>query len=458
MRRRIARALYATTAAGIALTLSALGLAGGSVPAAAAPRALSPPAYDTAHAGYAATGRWFRFVAATVTVLPVGGPTGYGNMEVVLQHDVPVGSVGAIILIRPGGGSGSVEWGSLQKVTPFGLSPNAGDQIRASISYDGRGHTYFTAADLTQGVTRTVRVWTGNPIYNKASLVDNVASNGFPPATDIRLWQVTGARLTTYTGVRGTVTGPWQTSPVIETTSGTATGTVLTSPAALGNGGADFSIWLRPLPLAYTQSFAGYVNSVGPFRFVDTSLTVPAAQVPAANGGTALVTLGHNGGPTPRPYADINLRPGGGAGSISYDSNAAAGTFTVNPKPDDQLRVSIFYDQHGHYSLTVTDSTQGAAQTVTVPAPYADSLALNSAAVLVSIDNGAVTPPPADIRLWNFTGTVMTTYSGGHGTMFGPWASAEWIDTTDGTAAGTVVADPIMVGTGGAFSVWLRQR
>jgi hypothetical protein len=85
-------------------------------------------------------------------------------------------------------------------------------------------------------------------------------------------------------------------------------------------------------------------------------------------------------------------------------------------------------------------------------------MALNSAEVLVSIDNGAVTPPPADIRLWNFTGTSTTTYSGAHGTLLGPWATAEWIDTTDGTAAGTVVADPITVGTGGAFSVWLHHR
>ena len=179
MRRRIASALYAATVA--VITLTALGFAGTSTSATAAARPLSPPAYDTAHAGYTATGRWFRFVAATVTVLPLGGPTGYGNMLVVLQHDVPVGSGGAIILIRPGGGSGSVEWGSLQKITPFGLSPKAGDQLKTSIYYDGHGHTYFTAADLTQGITRTVRVQTGDVVYNKASLVDNVASNGGPP-------------------------------------------------------------------------------------------------------------------------------------------------------------------------------------------------------------------------------------------------------------------------------------
>ena len=340
------------------------------------------------------------------------------------------------------------------------MSPNAGDQIRASLYYDGRGHTRFTAADLTQGITRTVLVKTGHVIYAKASLVDTVASNGGPVATDIRLWKVTGARLTTYTGARGTVTGPWQTSPVIETSTGTATGTVLTSPAGLWNGGANFSIWLRALPLAYSPSAAGYVNSAGPFRFIATHMTVPAAQVPAANGGTAMVSLADNGGPTPRPHADINVRPGGGAGSISYYCSAAAGTFTVNPEPGDQLAVSIFYDQHGHYSLTINDSTQGVAQTVTVPALYADSIPLNSAEVLVQFDNTAVTPPPADLQLWNFTGNGMTTYSGAHGTILGPWATAEWIDTTSGTATGTVVADPTLPSMGGAsnFSVVLRHQ
>ena len=457
MRRRIVSALYAATVSGI--TLAALGFAGSSAPAAAAARPLSPPAYSTAQAGYAATGRWFRFVSATVTVLPRSGRTGYGDMLVVLGSAAHPGSADAVIQVNPGGGPGSVEWGNPQKVTPFGLNPNVGDQIKASVYYDRRGHTYFTATDLTQGITRTAALHTGDIVYSKVTLADTVASNGDPPATDVRLWKVTGSRLTTYTGVRGTVTGPWQTSPVIETSSGTAAGTVFSSPAGLWDGGANFSIWLRALPPAFTGGLAGYASSGGPFRFVATDLTVPATQVPAANGGTALVTLGHNGGPTPRPYADIDVRPGGGAGSISYVSNAAAGAFTVQPKPGDQLAVSIFYDQHGHYSLTVTDTTQAATQTVTVPAPYAASMALNSAVVDVSIDNSAVTPPPADVQIWAFTGTDMTTYSGVRGGILGPWSSAAFIDTTDGTAAGTVVMDaapPVVAGS--AFTVWLRHQ
>jgi hypothetical protein len=455
MHGRIARACYAATLAGI----TALGLAGASTPAAAAARSLGPPAYGTQLAGYAATGRWFRFVSAAVTILPRSGPTGYPVMFVTLGSAAHPGSGDVVIQIQPGGGSGSIGYGNQSKFAPFGLSPNVGDQIKASIYYDRHGHTVFTATDLTQGITRTAALYTGDIVYNKAALLDEEASNGGPPATDVRLWQVTGARMTTYTGARGTVTGPWQTSPVIQTSTGTAAGTVFSSPAGLWNGGANFSIWLRALPLAYTEGLAGYSSNGGPFRFLAADLTVPAAQVPAADGGTALVTLGHNGGPTPRPYVDIDVRPGGGAGSISYVSNAAAGTFTVQPNPGDQLAVSIFYDRHGHYSLTVTDATQGAAQTVTVPAPYAASMALNSAVVDASIDNSAATPPPADVQIWAFTGIHMTTYSGVRGGILGPWSSGATIDTTDGTAAGTVVADatpPAVAGS--AFSVWLRHQ
>ena len=127
---------------------------------------------------------------------------------------------------------------------------------------------------------------------------------------------------------------------MIQTSTGTKAGPVIASPSGLWNNGANFGDWLRALPVTYTSGFAGYTDSIGPFRFAATTMTVPPAQTPAANGGTVLVSLGHNGGPTPRPYAEITVAPGGGAGSISYASNAAHGMFTVNPKPGDQLRVA----------------------------------------------------------------------------------------------------------------------
>jgi len=187
-------------------------------------------------------------------------------------------------------------------------------------------------------------------------------------------------------------------------------------------------------------------------------------------GGTALVSLAHNGGATPRPYADITVAPGGGKAGISYATNDARGTFAISPAPGDQVTVSIFYDQNGHYSFTAADTTQGSTQTVSMAAPYAASMPLNSAEVLVMFSNSTVIPPPTDTQVWQFTDNLVTTYRGDHGTMIGPWATSRWVDTTDGTRTGAVVADASVLsntlkevpyagqGSGHDFSVWLRHR
>jgi len=89
---------------------------------------------------------------------------------------------------------------------------------------------------------------------------------------------------------------------MITTTTGTASGTVIVSPSGLSNGGRDFTAWFHALPLTCTSAFAGYADSGGPFRFVSTTLTVPLRRV---SGEAALVSLGYNGGATPRPYTSI---------------------------------------------------------------------------------------------------------------------------------------------------------
>jgi hypothetical protein len=65
----------------------------------------------------------------------------------------------------------------------------------------------------------------------------------------------------------------------------------------------------------------------------------------------------------------------------------------VNPAPGDLVTVGIFYDQNGHYSFTATDSTRGTTQTVTMAAPYAGSMPLNSAEVLAMF-------PRQDFSVW----------------------------------------------------------
>jgi hypothetical protein len=58
-----------------------------------------------------------------------------------------------------------------------------------------------------------------------------------------------------------------------------------------------------------------------------------------------------------------------------------------------------------------------------------------------------------------FTSSNVTTYSGAHGSILGPWAISQWIDTIDGTSAGAVVAGASVLSNGGQdFSIWLRHR
>ena len=455
MRRHITRVLAAAAAVGIALGTQSLAGAG---TASAAAGSTGPPGYSQSWAGYSVGGgRWFRFISTTVTVPAVNG----GSAAVIgLSHGHPAGEPFAGLEVEQGGGAGSVR----AHASPGGygtlaLSPRVGDQLAISIYYDRHGHDYFTASDTTQHISRTVRLTVGSAVYDHGFVIGAGGWPGYPPQADARMLEFTGSHVTTYTGQRGTITGRWATWQYIATTTGTAAGTVLASPSQLWNGGANFGVWLRALPLTYTSGFAGYTDSIGPFRFAATTMTVPAAQAPAANGGTALVSLGHNGGPTPRPYADITVTPGGGAASISYDSNAAHGAFTISPAPGDQVRASIFYDQNGHYSLTVTDITQAITRTVTVAAPYAGSMPLNSAEVLAMFDNSQLTSPPADTQIWQFTSSNVTTYRGDHGTILGPWATSRWTDTTDGTRTGAVVADaPALSNAGQDFGVWLRHR
>jgi hypothetical protein len=90
---------------------------------------------------------------------------------------------------------------------------------------------------------------------------------------------------------------------------------------------------------------------------------------------------------------------------------------------------------------------------------------LNSAEVLAMFNNGTVIPP-ADAQIWQFTGSKVTTYRGDHGSILGPWATSRWIDTTDGTHAGAVVADASVLSNatgevsnaGRDFGVWLRHH
>jgi len=237
-----------------------------------------------------------------------------------------------------------------------------------------------------------------------------------------------------------------------------AAGVTVTALGFTGAGaaGAASTVPQSAGPLIYTTSQAGYVTGGGRlFRFVATTVVVPYLQFQAGNNGSAEVVLGSRVGPP----ATLRVAAGGGTGSISYVWSSGTQFHTghlyrVAPAPGDLLRLSVYYDRLGHDFFTATDTTQGVTQTARVGVVPVIYTAAEAAGV---IDNATVAAPKTGTRLWAFSGTRVTTYTGVHGTLLGPWTTYQVIDTTTGTSAGAVViSSPVLWNNGQNFGVWLR--
>ena len=46
--------------------------------------------------------------------------------------------------------------------------------------------------------------------------------------------------------MHGTLTGPWTTTEIVDTTTGNSAGAVVINPNVLWNSGQNFGVWLRP--------------------------------------------------------------------------------------------------------------------------------------------------------------------------------------------------------------------
>jgi hypothetical protein len=72
-------------------------------------------------------------------------------------------------------------------------------------------------------------------------------------------------------------------------------------------------------------------------------------------------------------------------------------------------------------------------------------------------DNTAITLQPTKTHLWDFAHTDLTTYSGVHGSLLGPWTTTKLVDTLDGTPTGIVVMYASgLANHGHDFSTWLN--
>jgi hypothetical protein len=202
-----------------------------------------------------------------------------------------------------------------------------------------------------------------------------------------------------------------------------------------------------------TSSRAGYMDSGRWFRFVGTTVTVPAAG-PFSH-YARVVLKGQN-------VAEVNLgiRPGGGVGSVAY--GVGVGPFDpsghalpIAPAVGDTVRIDLFYSKTtGGVTATATDLTSNVKKAVTISE--------GTRALFNKVEIGAVlknpsSPPSVDLRLWQFTDTAVTTNTGLHGTVTGPWTTSKVIDTINGTTGGQTVMSPSFLFNGNAnFGVWIR--
>lgn len=203
-------------------------------------------------------------------------------------------------------------------------------------------------------------------------------------------------------------------------------------------------------PTTVTSQRAGYTASDRWFRFVGTTVTVPApgpynhyAQVRLRGGNVAGVTLA--------------IKPGGQVGwAVGVAPfGSGGGTLNIGAKVGDTVRIDLYYDRvGGGVTATATDLTTKVIKGVTIS--EGTTATFGKAEVGVVLSNPG-SPPTGDLRLWQFNNTVVTTNTGVHGTMTGPWTTTTVIDTINGQAGSQVVMSPSApFNNGASFGVWLR--
>jgi hypothetical protein len=186
------------------------------------------------------------------------------------------------------------------------------------------------------------------------------------------------------------------------------------------------------------------------FRFVGTTVKVPApgaydhyAQVRLRGGNVAGVTLA--------------IKPGGTVGwAVGVAPfGMGGGTLNIAAKAGDTVRIDLYYDKTGGGVIaTATDLTTKVTKAVTISE---GTKATFTKAEIGAVLNNPGSPPSGDLRLWQFTDTAVTTTTGVHGTVTGPWTTSMVIDTINGQPSGQVVMSPSFLFNNNAnFGAWIR--
>jgi hypothetical protein len=220
----------------------------------------------------------------------------------------------------------------------------------------------------------------------------------------------------------------------------------LAAPAAVGAGTSSQAAAAH-IGKTYGKGFAGYkmTGNGSRFRYIETTVTVPAATSPPGPATMLLGAAGH--------AVRMRVRHGGTVQSgyrsrTSYWHDTSLG---LAASAGDRVTISIYGQRHMVRFRAVNLTTGATAQTgITSSRPDFTWARVTGSGPRWSF-------APTDTRLWKFEDTRLTTTSGRHGTIFGPWATNRVIGTRSSTPAGAVALWPTYPSNNGRnFGIWWR--
>lgn len=257
-------AAIVAVAVGAAFGSLLLGAAGATT---VAPAVTVVPGSATVHspeqAGYITGGGWrFRWVTTT---FKIPDATQFATNVAGLGFSVQLRSATKSLVVAVSDTTTSPAWSPAVAVFnghTFVASPSSGwtgfiavgDVVTESIFYNQTLQIAdFAVTDNTSGVKwRASFALPGGVNFTAATVGAEFAVTPFTfpdrfmaPTADVGLTQFRNTHVTSYNGTRATLLGPWTTSKVIMTNTGTVPGTILASPGDLFFSGQNFNDWLR---------------------------------------------------------------------------------------------------------------------------------------------------------------------------------------------------------------------
>jgi hypothetical protein len=212
-------------------------------------------------------------------------------------------------------------------------------------------------------------------------------------------------------------------------------------------------------PRTYTPDSSGYSVTHAQFRYVqDTVYLRSPSMFTKVDDGVSWEThlFGTKGGQG--VSADIIIGGDPQTDSAAYHPSADVNGKRITLQGDmnfsagQSVTESIYYNKaSGVVSVNVFDANGDSA----FGQSHVGIVSFNNPRIYGGFDAGSsFVAPSSAVTLARFTGVKLTTYSGHHGTIAGPYSHNKVLATSDGTSSGTVRAMPSGLShSGSSFSV-----